>query len=258
MTDSRPDLSVNNMYLYIDESIHNNYGFMVIAYVLCEINPQSDLAGILAKYDMEEFHACTRMESNTSMQSLRNEFASFVNSKCYWGVLVLPSDSRSNLSDDIKSMLDIITRDVCRMPLDVFIDEGIIDKTAARSMCAITDINSASICSSRDCKGIQLADLVAALSGIRLKEEIGNNPKMLSYGEAYGYAPPIEAELGFELWATLRYSMLRQSTSMGDDMPEMAMFPTLGYGLFISPKCSNELSEKADKVFGSVYLGCIH
>jgi hypothetical protein len=246
------------MHLYLDESIHNDYGFMLLAYVLCEKNPHKDLTDILRKYGLSEFHACARMKNNALMQSLRNELTSFVNSNCSWGVLILPNNSRSNVHHDIRLMLEGVVRYVCKSPLDIFIDEGIINKTEAQSMFSIEGVNSVEICASQMLIGIQLADLVAALNGVRLREEISNKPKMLIYGEDYGYNPPIEAALSFELWATLRYSMLRQSTPMGNDMPEMAMFPTRGYGLFISPRCNTELAERAEKVFGVVYLGCIH
>ena len=60
------------------------------------------------------------------------------------------------------------------------------------------------------------------------------NPKMLVYGEDCWYDPPIEAELGFELWAALRYSMLHAPDALGEEMPSMAMFPTRGYGFLTS------------------------
>ena len=82
--------------------------------------------------------------------------------------------------------------------------------------------------------GIQLAYLVAGLCGVRLREEISGNPKMLVCGEDCGYDPPIEAELGFELWAALRYSMLHAPDALGEEMPSMAMFPTRGYGFLTS------------------------
>lgn len=246
------------MNLYIDESIHNDYGFILLAYVLCEKDPQNELNVILEKYGLSEFHACSKMKNNTSMQSLRMEFASFINSKCSWGVLIVPSNSRSNLHHDIGLLLEGLVRDVSKSSLNVFIDEGIVNTSEVQSMRAVEGVNSVTICASNMHCGIQLADLVAALSGVRLREEVSNKPKMLIYGDDYGYNPPIEAELGFELWATLRYSMLKQSIPMGDDMPGMAIFQTCGYGLNISPNCSAELSKKAEKVFGSVYLGCIH
>lgn len=102
------------------------------------------------------------------------------------------------------------------------------------------------------------SDIHALVCGVRLREEISETPKMLTYGDESGFDPPIEAELGYELWASLRYSMLKQAEPKGDEMPDMASFETEGYGLFISPSCSDELSRKAQKLFNEVYLGCIH
>jgi len=140
-------------------------------------------------------------------------------------------------------------------PLKIYIDEGIISNNEIRNVSKVDSIN---ICRSHEVNGIQLADLVAALCGVRLREEISEYPKMLTYGNESGFDPPIEAELGYELWASLRYSMLKHPEPKGDEMPDMASFETEGYGLFVSPCCSDELSRKARKLFGEVYLGCIH
>ena len=248
---------VSNMNIYIDESIHADYDFMILAFVLCEKNPQTELEEILSKHGMTEFHACAKMKDNSIMQSLRDELSDFVNSKAYWGIIILPSNSRHSVTADIQSMLEAMLN-VHSSSIRVFIDEGIVSRAEIELLSSMKGITSVSSCPSQEIKGIQLADLVAALNGVRLREEVSGKPKMLVYGEESGYEPPIDAELGFELWAKLRYSMMRGSEPLGEDMPEMAMFTTRGYGLFISSRCSSELADKADKVFGTVYLGCIH
>jgi len=137
-------------------------------------------------------------------------------------------------------------------------DEGIVKENQRQSIREATGIEQLELCKSHEMNGIQLADLVAALCGVRLREEISQKPKMLQYGDESGFDPPIQAELGYELWASLRYSMHRESTPLGEDIPEMAEFPTIGYGLFISDKCSQRLRDAAEKLFGRVYLGCLH
>jgi len=246
------------MNIYIDESIHDKYGFMLLAYVLCNRDPQSDLDDIVSKYGLDEFHACEKMHDNKAMKRLRNDMKAYVNSNCSWGVLVLPNISRSNLKDDFILLIEGLANNSCEIPISVFVDEGIINNAEANSMKSIEGVNEIEICNSHTVNGIQLADMVAALCGVRLREEISESPKLLIYGEESGFNPPIEAELGYELWASLRYSMHKQPEPLGDDMPEMATFKTDGYGLFVSPKCSSYLKEQAEKLFGSVYLGCIH
>jgi len=70
------------MNIYIDESIHENYGFMLLAYVLCQNDPQDELSKLLAEKDVSEFHSCQKMERNLVMQALRQEFVGYINSKC--------------------------------------------------------------------------------------------------------------------------------------------------------------------------------
>jgi hypothetical protein len=242
------------MKLYIDESIHPDHDFMLLAYVMCEMDPQTELEGILSKHGATEFHACARMKDNSIMQGLRDAFCKFVNDKGYWGVIVLPISSRYSVAADIHSMLEAMVN-IHRSAIELFIDEGIVSKAELQTLSSLKGIVSVCSCSSHEIKGIQLADLVAALNGVRLREEISGDPKMLVYGKEFGYDPPIDAELGYELWARLRYSMMREPLPRGEDMP---MFTTHGHGLFISPRCSSELADKAEKVFGTVYLGCIH
>jgi len=91
-----------------------------------------------------------------------------------------------------------------------------------------------------------------------IREKISGEPKILVYGDEAGFDPPIEADLGYELWASLRYSMRRSNQSKGKDMPEMACFDTKGFGFFLADNCPKELVEAAESLFGEVYLGCIH
>jgi len=250
--------AVSNMNIYIDESIHDKHGFMLLAYVICRHDPQDALINILKKYGIEEFHACKKMHNNQIMQKLRSDIRSYVNSYCGWGVWVLPNTARPNIKDDFSNVVADISKFILNEPLRIYVDEGVISDREADEIRSVLKIDSINICSSHKVNGIQLADLVAALCGIRLREEISGNPKMLTYGDDSGFDPPIEAELGYELWASLRYSMLRHPEPKGDEMLDMTSFDTEGCGLFVSPHCSDELSKKARKLFGEVYLGCIH
>ena len=246
------------MNIYIDESIHEQHGFMLLAYVTCRRDPQNSLNNILKEYGVEEFHACKKMQNNQKLQKLRSSIRNYVNSYCGWGVMVLPNTARQNIRDDFSNLVTRLAKFLFDDPLRIYIDEGIISNNEADEIKSVSKVDSINICSSHAVNGIQLADLVAALCGVRLREEISENPKMLTYGDESGFDPPVEAKLGYELWASLRYSMLRQAEPKGDEMPDMASFETEGYGLYVSPRCSDGLSRKAQKLFGEVYLGCIH
>ena len=247
------------MNIYFDETVHEQFGFMLLAYVFCEKDPQVELGGILARHLKSEFHALERMEGNPSAQYLRAEIRHYVSYNCRWGVFVLPSEARWKLAAELPSFLTHLIL-CCEAPqsVKIYLDEGIISPKYLDELRRPVGIEHVVLCKSHEVYGIQLADLVAALSGVRLREEISQAPKMLTYGDESGFDPPIEAELGYELWASLRYSMLRCSEPLGEEMPEMATFCTSGHGLFISEGCSPQLRETAGRIFGEVYLGCIH
>lgn len=247
------------MKIYIDETVHEQYGFLILAYVMCPSDPQNDLARILTSHTADEFHALEKMHGNDSAQKLRGEMRSYVNWNCRWGVFVLPSSMRWNLVDELPGFISkLVVSCSSTDTVSVYMDEGIVKENQLQFLRDATGIEQLDLCKSHEVNGIQLADLVAALNGVRLREEISQRPKMLQYGEESGFDPPIQAELGYELWASLRYSMHRASTPLGEDMPEMAEFPTTGCGLFISDKCSQQLRDAAEKIFGRLYLGCIH
>lgn len=108
-------------------------------------------------------------------------------------------------------------------------------------------------------KGIQLADLAAHVSSIQLKNALGLVKKKVKAGENSGYDPHQEIELGFEMWAIIRYAFFNNgSTILKDDSIEYATVKVEPHGLYISNFCDNHLTETARNKFGNVYLGCIH
>lgn len=110
--------------------------------------------------------------------------------------------------------------------------------------------------------GIQLADLAAHLLGGMLLEELGLITKLVSVGENSGYAPDLETELGFALWASLRYQFFKApQPNLGadpDDRVGDLTFDVENYGLYISEDCPEKLKQAALQRFGTCYLGCIH
>ncbi len=246
------------MNIYIDESIHDKYDFMLLSFVFCKHDPQDDLQLILSEYDIEEFHACTKMRSNAIMQKIRSSYSHYVNSQTKWGVFILPSSLRHNIFDEFSSFVSHLETLNLDEKLNIYVDNGIISCAEADIISKKSHCTKVYNSDSAEVKGIQLADLVAAQCGVRLREKISGNPKMLVYGDDCGYDPPIEAPLGYELWVDLRYSMYRPDNPIGDDFPDMATFNTTNYGFLLSQHVPNTLAEKAKEIFGDIYLGCIH
>jgi len=249
------------MNIYIDESIHDEHGFMLLSFVFCKHNPQDDLQMILSKYGIDEFHASEKMKNNAIMRQVRSEFGNYVSCHTKWGVFILPSSQRHNMFGEFLSFVSRLESMSLDKKLHVYVDCGIISRAEAELISKKSHCTKIYISDSLEVKGIQLADLVAALCGVRLKEKISGNPKILVYGDEDGFDPPIEAPLGFELWAGFRHSMHRPDSPLSEDMDDIlgvATFDTTNYGFLLSQHVSGALAEKSKETFGTVYLGCIH
>lgn len=106
--------------------------------------------------------------------------------------------------------------------------------------------------------GIQIADHAAHSLGGMLLEEIGILNKIIKVPDC---DDEIEINLGFELWARLRYSLLGVNEPVaGKTDPDSDINPYFkidGYGLYIASSCNEKLTTCARSRFGSNYLGCI-
>ncbi|EDZ66895.1 hypothetical protein NOC27_222 [Nitrosococcus oceani AFC27] len=96
-----------------------------------------------------------------------------------------------------------------------------------------------------------------------LMEQMGLITKRVKAGENSGYHPDELIELGFELWASLRYALFGnneyiEGLSSPPDDPANPYFRVEGIGLYISPDCQKDLEENSRQCFGINYLGCIH
>ena len=73
-----------------------------------------------------------------------------------------------------------------------------------------------------------------------------------------GYDDDVEIDLGFEMWAGIRYAFLSVGNGADIDDEDFAVVLVEPHGLYIDPSASPEVSAAARKRFGSMYLGCIH
>jgi hypothetical protein len=94
-------------------------------------------------------------------------------------------------------------------------------------------------------------------------EQTGVVKKLVRAGQNSGYHPEQMLELGFELWASLRYALVGKNEhipgrSPPEDDPANPYFRVDGHGLYIAPSWSGTLATHARDRFGVNYLGCIH
>jgi hypothetical protein len=253
---------------YFDESIHPRGGFILGAYVY---GPSADASVARAleisglKPDIDEFKSSARMTNHPEQIALRSELRGILD-EYRIGVLVMPASLRTSLGAEALRGLDQFARlnlsDAGR-PV-AFFDEGIFDSVdQAMRLSAELEIDRSCDVrpeqNSRVVKGIQLADLVAHSCSIMLLETLGLVTKQVKAGSSSGYDPEMELDLGFELWAGLRYRFFFAGpVADQDELYGGALMNVGAHGLYIAETCSNQLRMAANQRFGTNYLGCIH
>ena len=179
--------------------------------------------------------------------------------------MVLPNDDRKQLGNYCAELvLQLLDTDMLRKEAhEFYVDENIfIDKDIQRNL-EDRGVNLYLNSDSKKVAGIQLADHASHALGGMLLEEMGIIKKQVKAGENSGYHPEDMLDLGFELWASLRYALVGdnqyiEGLSPPPDDPANPYFMIDGYGLYIANSCSEILSAAAKKRFGINYLGCIH
>lgn len=256
-------------YFYLDESIHDDGDFIIVACVYSQRDLNKDVRNIFkfkgVNPDEFEFKSNANYSKEPEKIEIRDELKTlmFLNGKI--GVLIVPRSNRLNLGiESIKALKQFIdANNQIKKPIEIFIDQGLVasDRDAER---VIKDLNFI------DCKfhlqmdskqngGIQIADLCAHSCSIQLKEKMGLINKKVKAGENSGYDADMEMELGFELWADLRYSFFNKGFKrITNDPIGDSTFHVEPYGLYVSEHCDEKLSEFARNCFSEVYLGCIH
>lgn len=260
-------------YFYFDESIHERGGFIAGAYVY---GPDADAEVLAAvrrvglRPGVDEFKSSARMSEHPEQVALRTELQ-----KIFAGyrvaVLITSVHDRGSLGAEALRALDQFARanDLAgRTKLIGILDQGLFasPRQAAEISAAIGLDQYCDVRAEQDSRvigGLQLADLVAHTTGVMLLETLGLIRglirKQVKAGRDSGYDPAMELDLGFELWAGLRYRFFYSGpVPQQYDMYHGALMEVGPNGLYISATCSPELRTAALHRFGQCYLGCIH
>jgi len=255
---------------YFDESIQARAGFIIGAFVYSgrDLTPSvfSALEKSGLKPGVDEFKSGAHMASNPEQKQLRDHLSALLlNARV--GVVVVPASDRPMLGAEALRCLEKILKanGLDKEHHKIYFDENISVSTSVQKSFLSSAGAKCQIHLSQDSKtvgGIQLADLAAHSLGVMLLEQLGLLTKKVRAGENSGYDPDLEIELGFELWASLRYSFFKASQPKpgpvpGDPVGEL-IFDVENYGLHVSSSCTANLQEAALRRFGECYLGCIH
>jgi hypothetical protein len=254
-------------YMYFDESIREHGQFIVGALVLSKRNLSADIRNQWRQMGLEpeeaEYKSSDPKQGNETGQAQRRVSRSLLH-RAKLGLLICPASDRTNLGKHAYSL----TRQLSDRGFleqgnhSLFIDQGIRVPNELKvdlSACGITThTNQNSI----KVAGLQVADHAAHALGGMLLEEMGLINKSVKAGPKSGYDPDLKINLGFELWASVRYALIGKNEEIpglskpGDEANPY--FRVEGNGLYIAPSCNDDLADAARQRFGVNYLGCIH
>lgn len=157
-------------FAYIDESIHEAYGFIIAAAVVSDQALDEFVYAALKGNgyvpQIDEFKSSTPMVANPRAGSLRAAIQHIIFENCKIAIAICSTSERKELGTVVCDMLEMIVQTTS--PLTAYFDQGIVvpASTRAASMQIIQG------CDSRIVAGIQLADYAANVVSLLLKEAL--------------------------------------------------------------------------------------
>lgn len=258
-------------FIYYDDSKHYDSGFYLGAFVYCD----KDLNDIISEYisicgldpNKDEFKSRLRKDKNPEQVELRKYLKRLISEIKIFVVISAPNENDFKLSTK-NALVKLIRNNAndLKSELNIFLDQGIFKNENDKQYKSLMDkIGSDKVIVNKEqdsirVKGIQLADLIAHSCSIMLKESLGLINKTIKAGENSGYNPDTDIEIGFEIWAGIRYNFFFTPPTHPDEWDSQLDCVAKVYkkGLFISDNCKVEIKIKGQERFGEMYLGCIH
>jgi hypothetical protein len=253
--------------IYIDDSVHERGNFIISGIVVTKTDIEEKIKESLIKHgfnpEIDEFKSGLNYKKHPKMMDVRNDLKAIITS-CQIGLVLLPIEQRQNIGiETFKGLKKIIDSNDFGKDIEIYVDENYFkskkigeefgQKIGLDNYELFLEVDSIKV------KGIQIADLVAHTFATMLLEQLGLIDKKVEAGENSGYDPDLEIELGFELWASIRYSIIgkvdMERFEVGDGQPIKITEP---YGVYISSFCDENLQKNGKERFGEIYLGCIH
>lgn len=255
-------------YLFLDDSKHHRSGFSLAAFVICDADPSERVSAIFRDlgYDPEnfEYKSSAKMLGDSRLQALRNALKTFVGQECRIAVCVVDGDKRLG-----PAALELLGTALSHPTLEgqphkVVFDEGLFQSSeaAADLVSKNASLRHCEFHFEQDSKshlGIQLADIVAHTCSIMLLETLGHmTKKVILDRPGDSVYDGLEVELGFEMWAGIRYAFLAKNRQNPNDEFDFANVDVYPWGLFIDESVGEKVCIAAMERFGKNYLGCIH
>lgn len=251
-------------FLYLDDSKHHRFGFSLAAFVICESDPTEHITSVFQKlgYDPEafEYKSSSKMANNESLRALRSSLKSFIGRRCKIAVCVVDGDKRLG-----PAALELLKTSLSHSHLkgqshELFFDEGLFQSSKSASHLVEGDPRFR-LCKfhfeqdSRKHLGIQLADIVAHTCSTMLLETLGHiTKKVVLNMPGDSVYDGLEVELGFEMWAGIRYAFLSNNKPNPKDDFDLANVDVYPWGLFIDEGVDQRIYNSAMERFGENYV----
>jgi hypothetical protein len=254
------------IHVFVDESIQARGGFIVSCMVFSKKDPNDLILRSLIKNGFtpnDEYKSGVNFGMVPGMALVRNDLKKILFNHCKIGITILPSGNRFIIGiETLKGLKQFIEKNNFNENIIVSFDQSYFKNAEdGKKQLQELNINNWHVRFENDSKivrGIQLADLVAHTCSIMLLDTLGLIQKKVKAGENSGYEPDQEIDIGFELWASIRYLFLHEPFSKRIESPDDFMVNVLSYGLYISDFCNQGLKNAVIKRFATNYLGCIH
>lgn len=254
------------MHIYIDESIHEEEGFIVSSYVAIRDCLDELIAASLSRAGLvpyhHEFKSRMPMDGHPELQSLREELFGIILKHARLGFLVSSSTRRKYLGSEIVFTGDKLIQQNSLKPSDLifYLDQGI---SAPSPMPATERIHNSQLRFGQDSRtvlGLQLADLAARYGALLLLEKLRGTKKFVYVGKESGYDFGFDAELGWVIQTELRHKFFMEYKEW-DESKDGDWYWTrhlLGHGVFLGVQVPEKIVAAVQEVYDTVWLGCIH
>jgi hypothetical protein len=252
---SKPEVCVARVF--VDESIHDQGDFIVVAVVVSEHDLQVAVDEALTTCGFtpgrDEFKSSMRMADNPAAQDLRGWLKHILNTKCRVAIAVCPVSERAEIMTYAASLTNLVAAREEIASGVLHFDGGMKRKAFGLPPGWRAEFN----CDSRLIAGVQVADCAAHILSVMLLSEMGLITKSVPLSNVYPDQEG-EMEMAWELWASLRYALSSGEPISGYDEDggcEPMMKP---FGLLVSEACSDEVKAAVEKRFSTDWVGCIH
>ena len=117
-------------YFYIDESIHDNAGFIIVACVYSETDLNDTVQFAIKSCgfnaDEHEFKSAQRFAGNHAAGELRDQLKTILITHCKLAAVVIPRNKREEIGPECVSAIKqfITVNDSIEKPVHVYFDQG--------------------------------------------------------------------------------------------------------------------------------------